>query len=50
MTYFISIFLNQSTICLISLKELTMAKVIHKANGWMDKFEMKMGMWAEKIF
>ena len=27
-----------------------MAKVIHKANGWMDKFEMKMGMWAEKIF
>jgi len=27
-----------------------MAKVIRKANGWMDKFEMKMGMWAEKIF
>jgi len=27
-----------------------MAKVIRKANGWMDKFEMKMGVWAEKLF
>jgi len=27
-----------------------MAKVIRKANGWMDTFEMKMEMWAAKIF
>ncbi len=27
-----------------------MAKVIRQANGWMDKFERKMGIWAEKIF
>jgi len=27
-----------------------MAKVIRQANGWMDKLEMKMGIWAEKIF
>jgi len=27
-----------------------MAKVIRKANGWMDQFEMKMGEWAEKLF
>jgi hypothetical protein len=50
MKYFRRYFKKYSTICLISLKELTMAQVIRKANGWMDRFEMKMGMWAEKIF
>jgi hypothetical protein len=28
----------------------TMAKVICTASGWMERFEMQMGIWAEKIF
>jgi len=27
-----------------------MAKVMRKASGWMDRFEMQMGVWAEKLF
>jgi len=27
-----------------------MAQVIRKASGWMDRFEMQMGIWAEKLF
>jgi len=27
-----------------------MAKVIRKANGWMETIEMKMERWAEKLF
>lgn len=52
MTYFNRCYAKYPTICLIksSLKELKMAKVIRKANSWMDRFEITMGMWAEKIF
>lgn len=52
MSYFLDNFRKYFTMCLIksSLKELIMAQVIRKANSWMDRFEMKMGMWAEKIF
>jgi hypothetical protein len=32
------------------LKESTMAKVLYKANSWMDRIETAMEMWAEKIF
>jgi len=27
-----------------------MAKVIRKASGWFDRFEVQMGVWAEKLF
>jgi hypothetical protein len=27
-----------------------MAQIIRKANSWMDRLEMKMGEWAEKVF